>query len=80
MGTANLNMAGNVPIWHAMSQADVANRLATNLERGLNLPEASARLEAFGPNRLPAGRKRGPLMRFLAQFKNILIYVLIARR
>jgi magnesium-transporting ATPase (P-type) len=73
-----MNMAGDVPIWHAMSQSDVAERLATNLERGLNLPEATARLQEYGPNRLPTGRKRGPFMRFLAQFNNILIYVLIA--
>jgi magnesium-transporting ATPase (P-type) len=73
-----MKMAGDVPIWHAMSRADVATRLATNLERGLNLPEATARLEEYGPNRLPTGRKRGPFMRFLAQFNNILIYVLIA--
>ena len=30
-----------------------------------------------GPNRLPEARARGPLMRFLAQFHNVLIYVLL---
>jgi magnesium-transporting ATPase (P-type) len=73
-----MNMAGDVPIWHAMSQADVARRLATNIDHGLNLSEASSRLEKFGLNRLPTGRKRRPFVRLLAQFNNILIYVLIA--
>jgi len=27
---------------------------------------------------LPEGRKRGPFTRFLAQFKNVLIYALLA--
>jgi magnesium-transporting ATPase (P-type) len=61
-----------------MSQAEVVTRLVTNAEKGLALPEASARLEKYGPNRLPEGRKRGPFTRFLSQFNNILIYVLLA--
>ena len=79
MGTTlNTNMVGDVAVWHAMSQAEVVDRLATNPREGLNLSEASARLEKFGPNRLPEGRKRGPLARFLSHFNNTLIYVLIA--
>jgi magnesium-transporting ATPase (P-type) len=47
-------------------------------ERG-GLPEGEARrrLERFGPNRLPAVKGPGPLRRFLAQFDNVLIYVLL---
>jgi magnesium-transporting ATPase (P-type) len=32
----------------------------------------------YGPNQLPAGMKQGQLMRFLLQFNNILVYVLLA--
>ena len=39
--------------------------------------EAAERLRTYGPNRLPQGKKKGPLMRFLAQFNNILVYVLL---
>jgi magnesium-transporting ATPase (P-type) len=42
------------------------------------LSEASARLEKYGPNRLPEGSKRGPFMRFFAQLNNVLVYVLLA--
>ena len=44
---------------------------------GLSPAEAKARLDQYGPNRLPEARARGPLRRLLAQFNNVLIYVLI---
>ncbi|MBU9764805.1 HAD-IC family P-type ATPase [Mycobacterium sp. TNTM28] len=45
---------------------------------GLDSTEADARLTRFGPNRLPAPRRKSLLMRFIAQFNNVLIYILIA--
>src|SRR5262245_10739378 len=63
--------------WHAISADEVLKRLATNGEKGLDAAEASTRLRKHGPNRLPEGKKRGPLIRFLAQFNNILVYVLL---
>jgi magnesium-transporting ATPase (P-type) len=45
---------------------------------GLTEAEAQQRLERFGPNRLPQERGPGPLRRLLAQFDNLLIYVLLA--
>lgn len=44
---------------------------------GLSGTEAARRLQVYGPNRLPEARRRGPLLRFLAQFHNLLIYVLL---
>ncbi|PZX23362.1 calcium-translocating P-type ATPase [Rhodobacter capsulatus] len=44
---------------------------------GLTTAEANDRLTKFGPNRLPEARGRGPLLRFLLQFHNVLIYVLL---
>jgi len=44
---------------------------------GLTDAEAALRLAEHGPNQLPEARSRGPLMRFLAQFHNVLIYVLL---
>jgi magnesium-transporting ATPase (P-type) len=64
--------------WHAMPVDEVVKRLATSTEKGLDASEALSRLEKYGPNRLPEGKKRGPLKRFLAQFNNILVYVLLA--
>jgi magnesium-transporting ATPase (P-type) len=64
--------------WHAISADDVVRRLATSRESGLEAAESSTRLRKYGQNRLPEGKKRGPFTRFLAQFNNILVYVLLA--
>jgi magnesium-transporting ATPase (P-type) len=74
---ANANTDSDSAAWHAVSAAEVVKRLATNGEKGLDAAEASTRLQKYGPNRLPEGKKRGPFMRFLAQFNNILVYVLL---
>ncbi len=46
-------------------------------DAGLTQQEAALRLRQFGPNRLPETATRGCLMRFLSQFHNLLIYVLL---
>ena len=46
--------------------------------QGLSADEAARRLEADGPNRLPAGKPRSLFARVFAQFNNLLIYVLLA--
>src|SRR5215813_9450513 len=74
----NANTTNGVWPWHAIPQHEVAKRLATSSGKGLDPAEAAVRLQKYGPNRLPVGRKRGPLARFVAQFNNILIYVLLA--
>src|SRR5271166_1383468 len=74
---ANANAAGDRASWHAMSADQVVKRLTTNTGKGLDAAEASSRLQKYGPNRLPEGKKRGPFMRFLSQFNNILVYVLL---
>jgi len=63
--------------WAAMAVDDVIAELATSTD-GLAVDEAGRRLEKYGRNRLAATVKRGPLKRFLAQFDNLLIYVLLA--
>ena len=67
----------NEVAWHALSVDEVAKRLTTDTGKGLEAVEAAKRLQEYGPNRLPEGKKRGPLMRFLSQFNNILVYVLL---
>ncbi|MEM9684021.1 MAG: HAD-IC family P-type ATPase, partial [Pseudomonadota bacterium] len=65
------------PAWHAHS-ADDAARTLNSSPSGLSESEASARLEKLGPNSLPPPKRRGAVVRFLAQFNNVLIYVLLA--
>src|SRR5262244_1806396 len=78
MSGANANPTADGITWHAMAVDEVVRRLTTNIEKGLDAGEASSRLQKYGPNRLPEGKKRGPFMRFLSQFNNILVYVLLA--
>ncbi|UCD34982.1 MAG: cation-transporting P-type ATPase [Nitrospiraceae bacterium] len=62
--------------WHALDVSAVFEKTASRAE-GLSSEEAARRLAAFGPNRLTAPKKSGPLKRFLMQFHNVLIYVLL---
>ncbi|MEQ8604893.1 MAG: HAD-IC family P-type ATPase [Marivibrio sp.] len=64
--------------WHDKPVADAAAAFAVDPRAGLSGEEAARRLAAHGPNRLPEAKGRGPLKRFLAQFNNLLIYVLLA--
>jgi magnesium-transporting ATPase (P-type) len=64
--------------WHALLRDQAIAELNTNLDAGLPAGEISSRIEKYGPNRLPVAGKRGPFMRFLLQFHNVLIYVLLA--
>jgi magnesium-transporting ATPase (P-type) len=66
----------NAPAWHAKNAKEVLAELESS-SGGLGEDEAAARLEHYGPNRLPEPPKPHPLLRFLAQFHNILIYVLL---
>ncbi|MCG6940488.1 MAG: HAD-IC family P-type ATPase [Thiohalocapsa sp.] len=66
------------PLWHTLSGDDVVAELATDPTTGLDPAEATERLTEHGPNRLPAGKQRGPFMRFLSQLNNVLVYVLLA--
>ncbi len=63
--------------FHALSPQEALERLETGLD-GLNEGEVEKRRQRYGANRLPEPRRRGPLLRFLLQFHNVLIYVLMA--
>ncbi len=59
-------------------EAEACLEALTTDATGLSAAEAARRLAEHGPNRLPERQSRGPLLRFLAQFHNLLIYVLAA--
>ena len=64
------------PLWHQHDVATSFQELGSRRE-GLTEAKAQERLARCGPNRLTPPRKRGPLMRFLLQIHNVLIYVLL---
>ena len=60
------------------TQAEDVLRALGSSHSGLAAEEAARRLREFGPNELPPTRGPHPLLRFLAQFHNALIYFLLA--
>jgi magnesium-transporting ATPase (P-type) len=64
----------NVP-WHALD-ADTVFAHVQSQPAGLSSEEVEHRLSQYGPNKLSPPKKQGPIIRFLLQFKNVLIYVL----
>ena len=62
--------------WHALREQELLESLETSRD-GLDGSGAEQRLERFGPNRLPDPPKKPAILRFLAQFHNLLIYILI---
>ena len=63
--------------WHAET-VEAALEICRSSAQGLTSAEAARRLEANGPNRLPAGKPRSLAARLFAQVNNLLIYVLLA--
>ncbi len=75
--TVNQEIEAAPSPWHAMEAKVVLSELQAEAA-GLSAEEAARRLAEHGPNRLPQAASRGPILRFLQQFNNLLIYVLLA--
>ena len=62
---------------HTVVAEEVARILATDSESGLSHGEAHARLDRFGPNKLPEPERISPLALFFRQFANFMVVVLL---
>jgi cation-transporting P-type ATPase F len=63
--------------WHYLSAQEVTRHLDTNLETGLTPAEAAKRREHFGANLLKSKPGKSLLVRFLLQFNQPLLYILL---
>ena len=63
--------------WHHIDIAEVTSLLGTDTSKGLDIHEHRRRLEHFGPNTLTLKKGKGPVIRFLLQFHQPLVYILI---
>ncbi len=65
------------PSWHILTTAEALATLQSEPYQGLNQATASARLEHYGANRLLEAKPRPAWLKFLDQFKNLLVIVLL---
>ena len=62
---------------HNTPQEDLLKELRTSLEAGLSSQEAQQRLGQYGENKLAEKKKKTNLQRFLEQFKDAMIIILL---
>lgn len=72
-----MNHSPTSPAWHTLDAASTLQQAETT-PHGLDATEAEHRLQHYGANRIQTARPRSALQRFLSQFHNILIYILLA--
>jgi Ca2+-transporting ATPase len=64
--------------WHQLLASEVIKLLETDIEIGLDIFEIKHRQERFGSNIITENKKKSSLAKFLQQFNNPLIYILLA--
>ncbi len=62
---------------HARSPEELAARLGVDPRRGLDADDAARRLQVYGRNELAAKAKASLVRRFLNQFRNVMIVILL---
>ncbi|MBL9210241.1 MAG: cation-transporting P-type ATPase [Opitutaceae bacterium] len=68
---------GSAPAWHQLESEEVVRLLEADLRHGLTDAEVRRRQKKFGPNRVTAQRQAGAFRRFLTQFNQPLVYILL---
>ena len=63
--------------WFRLSPAAAAERLQVDPLLGLSPAEVTARREQFGPNQLAEAPRRPAWKRFVDQFKDLMVYILL---
>ncbi|TWT91491.1 cation-transporting P-type ATPase [Stieleria varia] len=64
--------------WHQLHPSEILDRFETELESGLDHASVESRRERFGPNAITQRKGQGPLIRFLLEFHQPLVYILLA--
>jgi len=64
-------------MWHTKNIKETAKELRTNIKTGLSEEDVKIRQEEFGKNKIEESKKVSLLVKFLAQFKDFMIIILI---
>ena len=67
----------SIALPHTASVDDVVASLSTDVMTGLSSGEVAERLTTYGPNRLAESKRRPAFLRFLDQFRDLLIMILL---
>ena len=63
--------------YHSKDKADVLKELNSDAEKGLSSGQVAALREKFGENKLDEKKKKSLAVRFLEQFKDVMIIILL---
>lgn len=63
--------------WQSLSREECIRRLKTDPKRGLTTPQAQDRRREYGKNELREGKRPGLASKFLAQFKDFMVIILL---
>lgn len=64
-------------MWHTMSVSEIEKKLNTDISTGIKEKEALKRLKEFGLNKLDETKKKNIIFRFIDQFKDFMIIILL---
>ncbi len=64
-------------MWHTLSIGDTLRKLGSNISTGLNSKEVEKRFNTYGKNKLNEKKKENIFIRFLKQFNDFMIIILI---
>ena len=64
-------------MWQSFNISEVARKLRTNINMGLSKEEVENRRNKHGPNKLDEQKKENIIIRFLNEFKDFMIIILI---
>ena len=64
-------------MWHSIELKEIQRKLKTNIYEGLSEEEAKKRKEKYGENKLQEQKKDSVLKRFIKQFNDFMIIILI---
>ena len=64
-------------MWHTLSTKEVEKKEGTNLNNGLTTVQVEERRQKYGLNQLEEQRKKPIIIRFLEQFKDFMIIILL---
>ena len=69
---------GNILTTHNITKEEVIAKFSTDMEKGLTSDQVAELQAKHGPNKLREKKKKTTLQRFIEQFKDVMILILIA--